>query len=159
MPCPVQITRAPHTERKKETTSNLATLNSELSTLDCQLLTSASLLSAGEQTRHGDQQHGANRCRRQAEQETTTEKTEPGKCLISSCLLSASLPCGSKKRATCVQAGCCCVMQWSVPSPSTRSLEAIPITSRSGNKPASVSSAMRSFGSLNVGTSTSLFAI
>src|SRR6266852_4323854 len=78
MPCPVQITRAPHTERKKETTSNLAALNSELSTLDRQLLTIASLLSAGEQTRYGDQQYGANRCRRQAEQETATEKAEPG---------------------------------------------------------------------------------
>src|SRR5712692_6153903 len=63
---------------KKETTSTLAALNSELSTLDRQLLTIASLLSAGEQTCHGNQQYGANRCRRQAEQATATEKTEPG---------------------------------------------------------------------------------
>src|SRR5712692_6256915 len=64
--------------KEKGNNFKFAALNSELSTLDCQLLTIASLLSAGEQTRYGDQQYGANRCRRQAEQETATEKAEPG---------------------------------------------------------------------------------
>src|SRR5712692_7262137 len=70
--------RKRHIQKRAETTSGLKVLNPELSTLDCQLLTTACLLSAGEQTRHGDQQHGANSCRRQAEQETATEKAEPG---------------------------------------------------------------------------------
>src|SRR5712692_5677137 len=42
--------------KEKGNNFKFAALNSELSTLDCQLLTIASLLSAGEQTRYGDQQ-------------------------------------------------------------------------------------------------------
>ena len=56
-------------------------------------------------------------------------------------------------------AGCCCVMQCMVPSPSTRSRQAMPITSRSGKRAASVLSATRSFASLNVGTRTILLAM
>jgi hypothetical protein len=51
-------------------------------------------------------------------------------------------------------AGCCCDRQCSVPSPRTRSTQWMPTTSRSGNRLARVSSAMRSAGSLKVGTST-----
>ena len=65
-------------QKRAETTSGLKVLNPELSTLDGQQLTVDFPLFTGEQTCHGDQQHGANRCRRQAEQETATEKTEPG---------------------------------------------------------------------------------
>src|SRR5439155_1301949 len=53
----------------------------------------------------------------------------------------------------------CCVMQCSVPSPSTRSTQWTPTTSRPGNRSASVPSAARSIGSLNVGTITTPFAM
>ena len=54
---------------------------------------------------------------------------------------------------------CCCVMQCSVPSPQTSSMQLIPVTIRSGKQFRQYFSATRSFGSLNVGTSTSRFAI
>jgi len=53
----------------------------------------------------------------------------------------------------------CCVMQCSAPNPQISSVQLIPTTSRSGNTRASVPSATRSLGSLNVGVSTSLLAI
>ena len=55
--------------------------------------------------------------------------------------------------------GCCCVMQWSAPSPQISSVQLIPVTSRSGNTRARAASATRSFGSLNVGMSTSPLAM
>src|SRR5450432_268693 len=51
-------------------------------------------------------------------------------------------------------AGSCCVMQCRVPRPQTRSTAWTPTTVRVGKRPASTSSASRSWGSLNVGTST-----
>src|SRR5258708_39227171 len=56
-------------------------------------------------------------------------------------------------------AGCCWVMQCSVPRPRTRSRQAMPTTSRPGNRPASVVGAARSLGALKVGTNTSLLAM
>ncbi len=53
----------------------------------------------------------------------------------------------------------CCVMQCNVPNPSTKSRQCIPTTSRPGKTFDSVSSATRSFASLNVGTITNPFAI
>ena len=53
-----------------------------------------------------------------------------------------------------VPAGCCCDRQCNVPSPSTRSTLWMPTIARFGNRPARVSSAIRSAGSLKVGTST-----
>ncbi len=60
----------------------------------------------------------------------------------------ASPPAGHR------QAGSCWVMQWIVPSPSTRSTAWMPTTRRPGKSSASVASARRSAGSLKVGTST-----
>ncbi len=56
-------------------------------------------------------------------------------------------------------AGSCCVRQCSVPRPQTRSTAWIPTTTREGSTLASVSSATRSFGSLNVGTITTPLAM
>jgi hypothetical protein len=56
-------------------------------------------------------------------------------------------------------AGCCWVRQCRVPSPHTRSTAWMPTTSRPGNSSASVLSAVRSFGSLKVGTITTPFAM
>src|SRR5262249_11432940 len=50
--------------------------------------------------------------------------------------------------------GCCCVSQRSVPSPHTRSTAWMPPTPRRGNRSARMARALRSFASLNVGTST-----
>src|SRR5580704_14597845 len=50
--------------------------------------------------------------------------------------------------------GCCCVMQCSAPSPQIKSPQWIPVTLRSGKISASKFWALRSFGSLKVGTST-----
>ena len=50
--------------------------------------------------------------------------------------------------------GSCCVRQCNVPRPHTRSTAWMPTTSRPGNTSAKVPSAIRSIGSLNVGTST-----
>ncbi len=57
-------------------------------------------------------------------------------------------------RNSCAQAGCCCVRQWSVPKPSTKSTAWIPTTVRSLNISPRSPSAKRSLGSLKVGTST-----
>ena len=57
------------------------------------------------------------------------------------------------------QAGSCCDIQCRAPSPQMKSVQWMPVTVRSGKHSASVFSAMRSFGSLNVGTSTKSFAI
>ncbi len=62
-------------------------------------------------------------------------------------------------RAVRAAAGCCWVRQCNVPSPHTRSTACIPTTSRLGNRPAMIPSATRSFGSLNVGTTTTSFAM
>src|SRR5262249_28725800 len=56
-------------------------------------------------------------------------------------------------------AGSCCVRQWSVPRPQTRSTAWMPTTRRPGKRSASVLRAFRSLGSLNVGTSTKLLPI
>lgn len=58
-----------------------------------------------------------------------------------------------------VRAGTCWVMQWRVPSPSTRSRQQIPTTLRVGNRLLMVFRARRSFGSLKTGTRTTLFAM
>src|SRR2546422_5010906 len=50
--------------------------------------------------------------------------------------------------------GSCWVKQCMVPSPQTRSTAWIPTTARSVNSSANRPRALRSFGSLNVGTST-----
>ena len=55
--------------------------------------------------------------------------------------------------------GSCCVRQCSVPSPHTRSTAWMPTTVRDGMRFARMSSATRSFGSLNVGTSTTPLAM
>ena len=57
------------------------------------------------------------------------------------------------------QAGSCCVRQWIVPNPQTRSTAWIPITGRSRNSSASSPRAARSWGSLKVGTRTPAFAM
>src|SRR5206468_12907717 len=56
-------------------------------------------------------------------------------------------------------AGSCWVRQCSVPSPHTKSTAWIPTTGRSLISSARMPSAMRSSGSLNVGTRTALFAM
>ena len=56
------------------------------------------------------------------------------------------------------QAGSCCVMQCSVPRPSTRSPAWMPTTGRDGKSPARTASASRSRTSLKVGTRTAAFA-
>ena len=52
--------------------------------------------------------------------------------------------------------GSCCVRQWSVPRPQTRSTAWMPTTSRSGTARPGCPARARSFGSLNVGTSTAV---
>ena len=66
--------------------------------------------------------------------------------------------CGHVPGAFNAIAGCCCVRQCSVPSPQTRSTAWIPTTWRPGNTSPMIPSAIRSFGSLNVGTITTSFA-
>src|SRR5437764_14530704 len=58
-----------------------------------------------------------------------------------------------------IAAGCCWVMQCNAPKPQISPVQLMPTTSRSGNRRASVASAVRSFGSLKVGTNTSPFAM
>src|SRR5665811_610462 len=55
--------------------------------------------------------------------------------------------------------GCCCVRQCSVPNPHTRSTAWMPTTCRFGMSRASALSAMRSLGSLKVGTRTTPLAM
>lgn len=57
------------------------------------------------------------------------------------------------------QTGCCWVRQWSVPKPSTKSTAWRPMTGRSLNSSPSTPKAIRSLGSLNVGTITAAFAM
>jgi hypothetical protein len=57
------------------------------------------------------------------------------------------------------QRGCCWVMQWRVPSPRTRSRQAMPTAARPGKRLASLLRATRSLGSLKVGTSTRRLAM
>lgn len=68
-----------------------------------------------------------------------------------------SLGCGrlrSPRVAQSQSAGCCCVKQWSVPKPHTKSTAWIPTTGRPRNSSPRIPSATRSCGSLNVGTRT-----
>src|SRR6266704_326988 len=69
---------------------------------------------------------------------------------------SQGVSCPYDLRLTsCVLAsGSCCVKQCIVPNPHTRSTAWIPTTARSVNSSANTPRAERSFGSLNVGTST-----
>jgi CubicO group peptidase (beta-lactamase class C family) len=57
------------------------------------------------------------------------------------------------------QAGCCWVRQWSVPKPSTRSTAWMPTTALPGKRSPRRPRATRSFGSLNVGTTTAALAM